>query len=171
LIFSTIATLQVFSEPTTLRPLTNSLSSTWAPLMKIYRDAFVRNDIHAPRRPRSPAGDAIVSFGPPVQSRPSSSSSNDHRDPPAPAAPARAGPRPHRAGGADARPARGVLPAPGGSGRADKEQREFNTFTFAPSDARATSSVSTTTVDHWRWMANTAFTPASARSCRPRCPA
>lgn len=46
-IFSTIATLQVFSEPTTLRPLTNSLSSTWTPLMKIYRDAFVRNDIHA----------------------------------------------------------------------------------------------------------------------------
>jgi multiple sugar transport system permease protein len=46
-IFSTITTLQVFSEPTTLRPLTNSLSSTWAPLMKIYRDAFVRNDTHA----------------------------------------------------------------------------------------------------------------------------
>jgi multiple sugar transport system permease protein len=47
MIFSTIATLQVFSEPTTLRPLTNSLSTTWSPLMKIYRDAFVRNDIHS----------------------------------------------------------------------------------------------------------------------------
>lgn len=46
-VFSTIATLQVFSEPTTLAPLTNSLSSTWTPLMKIYRDAFVRNDIHS----------------------------------------------------------------------------------------------------------------------------
>lgn len=45
-VFSTIATLQVYTEPTTLRPLTNSLSTTWAPLMKIYRDAFVRNDIH-----------------------------------------------------------------------------------------------------------------------------
>jgi multiple sugar transport system permease protein len=46
-IFATITTLQVFSEPTTLRPLTNSLSTTWSPLMKIYRDAFARNDIHA----------------------------------------------------------------------------------------------------------------------------
>jgi multiple sugar transport system permease protein len=46
-IFGTITTLQVFSEPTTLRPLTNSLSTTWSPLMKIYRDAFAHNDIHA----------------------------------------------------------------------------------------------------------------------------
>lgn len=46
-VFSIIATLQVFSEPTTLAPLTNSLSSTWTPLMKIYRDAFVRNDIYS----------------------------------------------------------------------------------------------------------------------------
>jgi len=46
-VFSAIATLQVFSEPTTLRPLTNSLSTTWTPLMKVYRDAFVRNDIYS----------------------------------------------------------------------------------------------------------------------------
>jgi len=46
-VFSLIATLQVFSEPTTLQPLTNSLSSTWTPLMKIYRDAFVRGDIYS----------------------------------------------------------------------------------------------------------------------------
>lgn len=45
-VFSTIATLQVFSEPTTLRPLTNSLPSGWTPLMKIYQDAFVRNDLY-----------------------------------------------------------------------------------------------------------------------------
>lgn len=45
-VFSTIATLQVFSEPTTLRPLTNSLSSSWTPLMKIYQDAFARGDIY-----------------------------------------------------------------------------------------------------------------------------
>lgn len=45
-VFSVIATLQVFSEPTTLRPLTNSISSTWTPLMKIYRDAFARDDIY-----------------------------------------------------------------------------------------------------------------------------
>ncbi|MGW2655270.1 carbohydrate ABC transporter permease [Streptomyces sp. NPDC001478] len=45
--FSIIATLQVFSEPTTLKPLTNSLSTTWSPLMKVYQDAFVTNDIYA----------------------------------------------------------------------------------------------------------------------------
>ncbi len=45
--FSIIATLQVFSEPTTLRPLTNGISTTWSPLMKVYRDAFGTGDIHA----------------------------------------------------------------------------------------------------------------------------
>lgn len=45
--FSTVATLQVFAEPMTLRPLTNALSSTWSPLMKVYRDAFVRGDVHS----------------------------------------------------------------------------------------------------------------------------
>lgn len=45
-VFSLIATLQVFSEPTTLRPLTNSLSTTWTPLMKIYQDAFVNGDTY-----------------------------------------------------------------------------------------------------------------------------
>jgi multiple sugar transport system permease protein len=46
-VFSIIATLQVFNEPTALRPLTNSISSTWTPLLKIYRDAFIRNDVYA----------------------------------------------------------------------------------------------------------------------------
>lgn len=46
-VFSLIATLQVFSEPTTLRPLTNALPSNWTPLMKIYQDAFARDDIHS----------------------------------------------------------------------------------------------------------------------------
>jgi len=45
--FSMIATLQVFAEPTTLAPMTNSISSTWSPLMKVYRDAFVRGDIYS----------------------------------------------------------------------------------------------------------------------------
>ena len=45
-IFSMIATLQVFSEPATLQPMTDSISSTWVPLMTIYRDAFVNNDIY-----------------------------------------------------------------------------------------------------------------------------
>lgn len=46
-VFSMIATLQVFSEPITLRSLTNTISSFWTPLMKIYRDAFVRDDIYS----------------------------------------------------------------------------------------------------------------------------
>jgi multiple sugar transport system permease protein len=45
--FSMIATLQVFNEPTTLRPLTNGISSTWSPLMKVYRDAFTQGDIYS----------------------------------------------------------------------------------------------------------------------------
>ncbi|MER6785557.1 sugar ABC transporter permease [Streptomyces sp. NPDC000658] len=44
--FSIIATLQVFSEPTTLKPLTNSVSTTWSPLMKVYRDAFGTGDVY-----------------------------------------------------------------------------------------------------------------------------
>lgn len=46
-LFSIVATLQVFAEPTTLRPLTNTLSSTWTPLMKVYRDAFTRDDLYS----------------------------------------------------------------------------------------------------------------------------
>jgi multiple sugar transport system permease protein len=44
-VFSLIATLQVFSEPTTLKPLTNVISSTWMPLMKVYRDGFINGDL------------------------------------------------------------------------------------------------------------------------------
>ncbi len=46
-LFSMIATLQVFAEPMTLRPLSNTISSTWSPLMKVYRDAFTRDDIYS----------------------------------------------------------------------------------------------------------------------------
>jgi len=46
-VFSLIATLQVFAEPMTLRPLSNTISSTWTPLMKVYRDAFVRDDVYS----------------------------------------------------------------------------------------------------------------------------
>ncbi|MFJ2932154.1 carbohydrate ABC transporter permease [Streptomyces sp. NPDC087219] len=45
--FSIIATLQVFNEPTTLKPLTNGIPSTWSPLMKVYNDAFTGGNIHA----------------------------------------------------------------------------------------------------------------------------
>ncbi len=46
-VFSIIATIQVFTEPTALRPLTNTISSTWSPLMKVYRDAFVNSDLYS----------------------------------------------------------------------------------------------------------------------------
>ncbi|MEN3608192.1 sugar ABC transporter permease [Plantactinospora sp. ZYX-F-223] len=46
-LFTMIATLQVFSEPMTLAPMANSISSTWTPLMKIYRDAFATDDRYA----------------------------------------------------------------------------------------------------------------------------
>nr|WP_225800015.1 sugar ABC transporter permease [Streptomyces sp. NK15101] len=45
--FSIIATLQVFNEPMTLKPLTNGIPSTWSPLMKVYGDAFTGGNIHA----------------------------------------------------------------------------------------------------------------------------
>lgn len=45
--FSLIATLQVFNEPMIIKPLTNSITSFWTPLMKIYRDAFARDDIYS----------------------------------------------------------------------------------------------------------------------------
>ncbi|MFI8228640.1 carbohydrate ABC transporter permease [Streptomyces sp. NPDC085900] len=44
--FSIIATLQVFNEPMTLKPLTNSLPLTWSPLMTVYQDAFRKGDIY-----------------------------------------------------------------------------------------------------------------------------
>jgi multiple sugar transport system permease protein len=46
-LFSLIATLQVFSEPMTLRPLTNVVSSTWVPLLKVYSDGFIDDDIYS----------------------------------------------------------------------------------------------------------------------------
>lgn len=44
-LFALIGTLQVYGEPQTLRPMTNEISQTWVPLMKIYRDAFTRDDL------------------------------------------------------------------------------------------------------------------------------
>lgn len=46
-IFAMISTLQVFNEPTTLRPISNAISSTFTPLMTVYRDALTRNDIYS----------------------------------------------------------------------------------------------------------------------------
>jgi multiple sugar transport system permease protein len=44
-LFSLIATLQAYGEPQTLKTLTNTISSTWFPLMKVYRDAFGSDDV------------------------------------------------------------------------------------------------------------------------------
>jgi multiple sugar transport system permease protein len=43
-VFSLIATLQVFSEPETLAPLTNTISPDWMPLMRVYDLAFNDNN-------------------------------------------------------------------------------------------------------------------------------
>jgi multiple sugar transport system permease protein len=43
-VFSLIATLQVFNEPQTLSPLTNTISPDWMPLMRVYNLAFNDND-------------------------------------------------------------------------------------------------------------------------------
>jgi len=40
LLFSLIATLQAYSEPMTLKTMSNSISYSFFPLMKVYRDAF-----------------------------------------------------------------------------------------------------------------------------------
>jgi multiple sugar transport system permease protein len=44
-VFSLIGALQLYSEPTTLKPMTDVISQTWVPLMTIYRDAFVTDDL------------------------------------------------------------------------------------------------------------------------------
>lgn len=45
-LFAFIGTLQVYSEPTILRTLTSSISSTFFPLMSIYRDAFHTDNVY-----------------------------------------------------------------------------------------------------------------------------
>ena len=45
-VFSMIATLQVFNEPQTLYPLTNTISLDWMPLMRVYDLAFNYNNIY-----------------------------------------------------------------------------------------------------------------------------
>lgn len=44
-LFSIIGTIQLYSEPATLRPMTTTISSTWVPLMKIYREAFANDNL------------------------------------------------------------------------------------------------------------------------------
>ncbi|MEV6148886.1 sugar ABC transporter permease [Nonomuraea sp. NPDC052129] len=44
-LFSVIGTLQLYSEPATLRPMSTTISSTWVPLMKIYQEAFMNDNL------------------------------------------------------------------------------------------------------------------------------
>ncbi|MEO3796603.1 sugar ABC transporter permease [Nonomuraea sp. B10E15] len=57
-LFALIGTLQVYGEPTTLSPMTTEISQAWVPLMQIYRDAFVRDDL-----PLASAASVLLAVG------------------------------------------------------------------------------------------------------------
>ncbi|NAZ85321.1 carbohydrate ABC transporter permease [Kineococcus indalonis] len=57
-LFALIGTLQVYGEPTTLAPMTTSITQTWVPLMTIYRDAFTRDDL-----PLASAASVLLAVG------------------------------------------------------------------------------------------------------------
>lgn len=57
-IFGLLGALQLYGEPAMLKPLTNSISNTWAPLMTIYRDAFALDDL-----PAAAAASMILAVG------------------------------------------------------------------------------------------------------------
>ncbi|TFD87110.1 sugar ABC transporter permease [Cryobacterium lactosi] len=57
-IFSLLGALQLYGEPAMLMPLTNSISTTWAPLMSIYRDAFILDNLSS-----AAASSMILAFG------------------------------------------------------------------------------------------------------------
>lgn len=47
MIFALIAMIQVYNEPQALSSLSTAISSAWVPMMKIYTDAFVLNNVYA----------------------------------------------------------------------------------------------------------------------------
>jgi multiple sugar transport system permease protein len=57
-LFSLVGTLQVYGEPTTLRPMTTEISADWVPLMHIYDSGFVRDDL-----PMAAAGSVVLAVG------------------------------------------------------------------------------------------------------------
>jgi multiple sugar transport system permease protein len=57
-LFSLIGTLQVYGEPTMLRPMTTEISQDWVPLMHIYVSGFIRDDL-----PMAAAGSVILAVG------------------------------------------------------------------------------------------------------------
>ncbi|MFI1332601.1 carbohydrate ABC transporter permease [Streptomyces sp. NPDC020845] len=64
-IFALLGSLQLYGEPLMLKPLTNAISNTWAPLMSIYQDAFVLDNLHdaAAASIILALGTAVVSVG------------------------------------------------------------------------------------------------------------
>lgn len=64
-IFALLGTLQLYGEPLMLKPLTNTISNTWVPLMSIYQDAFALDDLHdaAAASIVLAVGTALVSIG------------------------------------------------------------------------------------------------------------
>ncbi|WP_227497041.1 carbohydrate ABC transporter permease [Planctomonas psychrotolerans] len=57
-VFALIGTLQLYGEPMTLKPMTNDISQTWAPLMTIYRDAFLTDNL-----PAAAASSTLLALG------------------------------------------------------------------------------------------------------------
>jgi multiple sugar transport system permease protein len=57
-LFALIGTLQVYGEPTTLKPMTTEISGVWVPLMHIYTSAFARDDL-----PLASAASVILAAG------------------------------------------------------------------------------------------------------------
>ena len=57
-VFALLGALQLYGEPAMLKPLTNSISTTWAPLMSIYRDAFILDNLSA-----AAAASMVLAFG------------------------------------------------------------------------------------------------------------
>ena len=56
--FSLIGTIQLYSEPATLRPMTSTISASWVPLMAIYRDAFGTDNL-----PQAAAASTLLAVG------------------------------------------------------------------------------------------------------------
>lgn len=57
-IFGLIGALQLYGEPVTLKPLSNAITETWAPLMTIYRDAFTLDNL-----PQAAAASNVLAIG------------------------------------------------------------------------------------------------------------
>jgi multiple sugar transport system permease protein len=56
--FALIGTIQLYSEPATLQPMTSAISNSWVPLMAIYRDAFGTDNL-----PQAAAASTLLAIG------------------------------------------------------------------------------------------------------------